>query len=307
MKMDWGYNMSERIVAYKLNIHNGDKIYLGFLKDAECYYIIENGKAIRKRFEFLKQLDGLTGAERFNMLRRLCLEIGYDVKYITYEAFIKDNSFLKSSYLDRLEENIIKRRYKEGGVKDIRECAILKYTDIRLKGYEHTSLHMHNARKCIEKVISNKLRSNTYIDDIIVEVNRNIKIMEVEKKKLDEVNTLRLINDINYFVTKIETPTYERETGNKNKKTFDFVRVFVNLPSPEVVDKEAIRIGLNTHYREICNMVLDKIASMKNYQRFGVPVTALKLSKAVVEYRCNRVMFIFELKDELRNIMQEQG
>lgn len=294
--------MSKRIVAYKLNIHNGDKVYLGFLKDAECYYLIENGKAIRRRFEFLRKLDGLKGAERFNMLRKLCLEIGYDVKYINYEEFIKDNSFLKSSYLDRLEENIIKRRYKEGGVKDVRDCIKLKYTDTKLKGFEHTNLHMHDARKCIEMIILNKLRNNACIDDIMTEAIKNIKIMEIEKKKSDEINRLRLINNINYFVTRIDTPTYEREVGNKNKKTFDFVRVFVNLPSAEVADKETIRMGLNIYYKEICNMVLNKIASMKNYQRFGVPVTALKLSKAIVEYKCNRIMFIFELKDELKRL-----
>lgn len=294
--------MSKKLVAYKLTIHDGDKIWKGPFSDAECYYSIEDGEAIRYRFGFLRELNSARGEERFNVLNKMCKEVGYDTKYHTYRDFCRNSGCTRGECLGTLEKIVIERQCRLLGIKNIKDCVEVKYTDKIIKGYEHSNIHMHTIRKIMEMTLREALINHEDIKDIMIEVIKAVKEIEEKKKESNDENKERLITDINCFVAKICTPTYEREVENKNRNTFDFIRVFINLPSSEVMDKESIRKGLDLHYKEMCHMVLDKIEGMKRYQRFGVPVSALKLSKATVEYKSNRVMFIFELKDELRNL-----
>lgn len=98
------------------------------------------------------------------------------------------------------------------------------------------------------------------------------------------------------LVTSMEPASYERVPENKNEKTFDFIRVYVNLSSTFYNTWEDLLEGVKTHKREIHQMVLDKIQNDRRYKKFGVPINVLKLSNLVLS-RHYFLEYIFELKE----------
>lgn len=125
----------------------------------------------------------------------------------------------------------------------------------------------------------------------------------------DSINTLEILlksitigklylNEIDRFVTKIGKPSYERFPENKNKKTFDFIRVDVNILTNTIEPKKYIE----KNYDEICNMVLEKIKNSNRFNKFGVPINFLKLEKATFIPRISVIEFLFSLK-EIENVI----
>jgi len=93
----------------------------------------------------------------------------------------------------------------------------------------------------------------------------------------------------NGIVLKIDRPEIRRETGNTNKKTFDFVRVEMSIRSTyQSVEK------LRAHKKEIIQKALDKIDSYKPYQKYGVPVKYLHLYRMTL-LQCGDLILDFEV------------
>lgn len=106
------------------------------------------------------------------------------------------------------------------------------------------------------------------------------------KFKMSEVDRYEWNNGI---VLKIDRPEIRRETGNTNKKTFDFVRVEMSIRSTyQSVEK------LRAHKKELVQKALDKIDSYKPYQKYGVPVKYLHLYRMTL-LQCGDLILDFEV------------
>lgn len=106
------------------------------------------------------------------------------------------------------------------------------------------------------------------------------------KFKMSEVDRYDWNNGI---VLKINRPEIRRETGNTNKKTFDFVRVEMSIRSTyQSVEK------LKEHKKEIIQKALDKIDNYKPYQKYGVPVKYLHLYRMTL-LQCGDLILDFEV------------
>lgn len=117
--------------------------------------------------------------------------------------------------------------------------------------------------------------------------------MEDFKKLVSEMEKMRSKSKSEFekFFT-IKPVRFERETGNRKKDTFDFIRVDVGVPGYGMDKTEFIKGNIN----ELNQKVLQKIKDNKRFQKFGVPINFLKLSNVVL--RCDDLIeFTFELKD----------
>lgn len=113
------------------------------------------------------------------------------------------------------------------------------------------------------------------------------------KNLVTEINKMRSKNksEFDKFFT-VKPVRFERETGNKKKNTFDFIRVDVGVPECRKDKVEFIKSNIG----ELNQRVLKKIENNKRFQKFGVPINFLKLSNVVL--RCDDLIeFTFELKD----------
>lgn len=98
------------------------------------------------------------------------------------------------------------------------------------------------------------------------------------------------------LVTKVYPATYERVPENENKRTFDFIRVYVNLSHTVYDSWDQLREGVQNNKNAISNMVVEKIANDQRFKRFGVPISALRLSSITLT-KGYALEYIFELKD----------
>lgn len=100
---------------------------------------------------------------------------------------------------------------------------------------------------------------------------------------------------VDRFITKIEKPIIERETGNLNKNTFDFITVECHILKEEHCDgnrSEYIRI----HRKEIDGKVLEVINNSRSFLKYGVPVNILKLNN--LELVRDSLIYRFGVKGE---------
>lgn len=136
-------------------------------------------------------------------------------------------------------------------------------------------------------------------------VNCNILIMAIARLEpgdtiddlyhyIDTVKPVKraLPEGLDRFITKIIGPSIEREVGNKNTKTFDFIYMDVCIVNSWETDK---REYIKQNLKEIKRRVIEKIENSKRFQRFGIPVNVLKITSITLT-RDDVLHFIFELK-----------
>ena len=98
------------------------------------------------------------------------------------------------------------------------------------------------------------------------------------------------------LVTRVEPPVFEREPENENEKTFDRIRIYVNLSHSLHPTREELMQAVRAHRNEIDDAVLTAISSDRRFKRYGVPINVLTLSALTF---FNRTLeYIFELKEE---------
>lgn len=95
------------------------------------------------------------------------------------------------------------------------------------------------------------------------------------------------------YVCHIRPIRIERATGNKDINTFDFVRLEYVLYTG--VKKEDVLKDVREHTRKYVDCAAEYIASQKKFQKFGVPVNVLRLTKATLTHDMT-LEFLFELK-----------
>lgn len=95
------------------------------------------------------------------------------------------------------------------------------------------------------------------------------------------------------FIIGIDKPIIQRETGNDNKKTFDFIFVEVRIILNWDGDR---RKYIEENMKAIKDRVIKKVSADKSFKKFGVPVNILRLSRVTLR-RDNILEFVFELKN----------
>lgn len=161
--------------------------------------------------------------------------------------------------------------------------------DIKEIQYENN----HECRRCksfssIVNELLVPLCSGMDRDDILDWLRKNPKLLYRSKSKYTLTPEQRYEWD-HGIVLKIDRPEIRRETGNTNKKTFDFVRVEMSIRSTyQSVEK------LKEHKKEIIQKALDKIDSYKPYQKYGVPVKYLHLYRMTL-LQCGDLILDFEV------------
>lgn len=104
---------------------------------------------------------------------------------------------------------------------------------------------------------------------------------------------LQMPFEIYNFITSIGCVSIEREPENKDKSTFDFIRVYASTKAISLEEKRQI---LSTHKREILRLILTKIKRSPNFQRYDIPINFLRLTQCTLT-RDQQIVFVFELKN----------
>ena len=120
------------------------------------------------------------------------------------------------------------------------------------------------------------------------------KRAENEAFKLSLVNRFNPNMSINDFIIKVKNPCIERELGNNNKNTFDFITLEMLTPLKFYGDRKKY---IKDHLKEIYKIAMDKISNYKYYQKYDVPVNYLKLTNLTISCE-NTLVFKFGIKGE---------
>lgn len=104
---------------------------------------------------------------------------------------------------------------------------------------------------------------------------------------------LQIPFEIYNFITGIGSVHIEREPENKNKNTFDFVRVYASTKALPLEQKRQI---LSAYKREILRLILTKIKRSPNFQKYNISINFLRLTQCIIT-RDQQIVFGFELKN----------
>lgn len=101
---------------------------------------------------------------------------------------------------------------------------------------------------------------------------------------------------VDRLVQSITSPIYERVPGNTNKATFDRIRIAVGVPRYQFDSWDDLRNEINRYQPEIYQRVVEKLEKNRQFKKYGVPISFLKLSDVTLRRDCS-IEFIFELKE----------
>ena len=100
-------------------------------------------------------------------------------------------------------------------------------------------------------------------------------------------------SELDRFITKIEKPKFVREPSNQNPNTFDFIYTDVNIIQEWSEDRLTY---IQKHKKQIFKMLLEQLEKNKSFQKFGVPINFLKVSRITLR-RDSVLEFVLELKE----------
>ena len=98
------------------------------------------------------------------------------------------------------------------------------------------------------------------------------------------------------FIVKILKPVILQVPENDNPKTFDIIKVQIDIISQWETDRTKY---IKDNKKEIVRRAVEKIAQDNAFRKFGVDVNVLALTK-MLRLNDNMIELIFELKKELR-------
>lgn len=123
------------------------------------------------------------------------------------------------------------------------------------------------------------------LGDTLDTLEHYFKTVHLESRKKPE--------GLQRFITKINNPMFYRIPENPNPNTFDYIVVFVNT----VKDwNEYKKDYIKKHIGEINSLVLEKIETNNQFQKYGIPLSFLKLSNITLTNDCT-IKYVFELKE----------
>ena len=153
----------------------------------------------------------------------------------------------------------------------------------------NTAITRYN--KVVEYIIGNKLKNTSAVDVI----SRIFPELEVRSKSLSNkiLNKNDISDEVRKFVLNINKPVIERDVDNPNKNTFDFVRVYLSIPTKESYpDRHGF---IQNNMKQFVLLALERIKNEKSFQKYGVPVNILKLEHMVITQQ-SELMMLFCVK-----------
>lgn len=99
---------------------------------------------------------------------------------------------------------------------------------------------------------------------------------------------------IDCFVLSIDKPIFGRTPENLNPKTFDYIRIIVNIITEWEQDRKKY---IENHIEDLNKMILNKLEKNRNFQKFDIPINFLKVSKITFSAKNNFLEYIFEIKE----------
>lgn len=156
----------------------------------------------------------------------------------------------------------------------------IKFHMFEVKG--ETCFNMNVWRKAVSQFEVGKI-----LEDCI-KIFLKTELVHRESQELSPID--RLVQYISPFV-------YERVPENKNEFTFDRIRVTVGLPRYQFNSWEALRNEVKKYQREIYQRVIQKLQKDRQFKKYGVPISFLKLSEVTLLHDFS-IEFIFELKEQ---------
>ena len=103
------------------------------------------------------------------------------------------------------------------------------------------------------------------------------------------------LSPIDGLVQYIAPPAYERAPENRDKSTFDWVRITVGLPRYRFDSWDALRDEVKKYQKEIFRRVLQRLKDDCQFEKYGLPIQLLKVSNVTLLHDFS-LEFIFEPK-----------
>ena len=177
-----------------------------------------------------------------------------------------------------------------------------KYLDLheiwKVPSYDILEPPYNNAQRLCQMVLSSYMKPGMTIKDFERLLN--------EHKYDAYSNNGAPANDIICYgierdITKVEKPIYRNSNGN-TKKSFDYILVDMNIR----VGIEDKRDFIIHNKKALIHKAVERIKNDRSFKKYNVPIGVLKLSKI---YRIEEatIEFIFELKDELKEMEVQNG
>lgn len=117
-------------------------------------------------------------------------------------------------------------------------------------------------------------------------LERNIT-KSMREEDLDKEQVLRIVTSIN-------RPKFERMPGNKDKDTFDQIRIHLGLVGKQTISSR--NEILRRNQKTLAEIAIAKIKDSKSFQRYGIPVNFLKLDHMTITQQ-DELELLFVLKD----------
>lgn len=115
--------------------------------------------------------------------------------------------------------------------------------------------------------------------------NSKERLELAKKERLEKEQNSQICRDdgtrIDYIL-KDHHPSISRETDNRNRHSFDFIRVEYSLKSKMTISQQELMTALRKDMPYIVKHTTKKIADCSAFQSYGVPVNILKVTRCVV-------------------------
>lgn len=106
-----------------------------------------------------------------------------------------------------------------------------------------------------------------------------------------------------YFITSNPEVLIDRQTGNENKKTFDFITVRISINSHLFNRADQLKI-IKTKKKTIDNLVLYSLKINKRYLKYKIPVNCLGVTDIILR-KDSILEYKIQLKTELLKLEEE--
>lgn len=95
------------------------------------------------------------------------------------------------------------------------------------------------------------------------------------------------------FITKIKSPIFIRKPENPKVNTFDYIYIDLNIVSEWEEERKKY---IKKHLKEIYEKVINELEKDKDFQKYGVPISFLKISRITLT-KSNVLEFVLEIKE----------
>ena len=175
--------------------------------------------------------------------------------------------------------------YEKLSIKEAKERNIQNFGNYDLsKCYLRGYIELEKILNIDNALLIKKALSQIQLGDTVEKFLRILTETKLEKRPKPE--------GIDRFIIRIDKPIFVRSPESLNPNTFDYIYMDVMI----ITEWECDRISYIKEQRdEILKRVIAKLQTNSNFNKYGVPVNFLKLSRMTIK-KNNVLQCVFELK-----------